>query len=92
VVYPKNLCHENTPNSLREILIGNKADLYILKICKRLKIMKEYKWKSYTFDQNIENKINNKAAEGWEVKAAILRQYGVDEVGCTLYILYEKES
>jgi hypothetical protein len=52
----------------------------------------EYLWKTYTFDQNIESKINNKAADGWIVKTMLLRQEGVGEKNCVVYVLYEKET
>jgi hypothetical protein len=43
----------------------------------------EYKWKVYTLSQNIENKMNNEAADGWRV-------IFVSIVGENVYVTYEK--
>jgi hypothetical protein len=52
----------------------------------------EYKWKEYTLDQNVENKINNKAEDGWTVNTVLIRQWGVGLESCVIYVLYERET
>jgi hypothetical protein len=43
----------------------------------------EYKWKVYTLSQNIENKMNNEAIDGWRV-------ISVSVVGENVYVTFEK--
>jgi hypothetical protein len=45
--------------------------------------MIEYQWKTYTIGQNIENKINTQAEDGWEVQS-------INVVGENVYVLYAR--
>ena len=52
---------------------------------------KEYKWKSYTLDQNIENKLNNLAEEGLTVTTMAIASntvYFVVEKGTDIVKVY----